>query len=792
MYRLQILGGIDLTADDGRRVGSVLNQPKRLALLSMLAMESPKRMRRDEVIGRLWPETDDASARKSLRQSLSFLRRSLGPKLMLGDREEAIGIDPEVLSCDASDFLEAFAEERFDSAMALYSGEFLQGFHLDDAPAPFEYWLSETRRRFRQAAAEAGRHAANGAADRGDRVGAAIAARWSCEVGGWGEAAVQELLRLLVRIGDDGGARDAYRDFADRLEQEYGTEPTAETREILRGLDEHADGDQPETVASDSAAPEVLDLPVPTAPVPATSRRPRMTTALAVFVGLVGVVGVVSIGLIRTPPPPVGHGSADSATRIYLDPVRDVRGAESGLGAAIGSRLAAEISRTGGVHVFLDPDHDAEEQAGFRLQPLLRADGTDLVLAVTVLDAPSHLVLGRIEVRAPGAGEQEATAAALAHGMTRSLRGEIGPLRDFRLTAGEQGGTNVVRLVRHATMELETAKRLRSEGAHEMAVSTYEIADSMFGAATDLEPDWVALRIARAEAVLWSVTLYQYPPIADVQRAREKIMQGVEDLDAAIAITPDHAGAHAVRGRLTYWLAMIESDHERHRHHIDEAETFLARAVELNPGLGQAWNLRSAIAERRGAFESAYHHARRAQASDFEYRPAPDLFIRLSDLAFEVGDLSGGRAWCRELEAGFPGAWLGPYCHLRALAWAGPWSSERSDSLREAGLSLMDRRTTADVHPSRFDLLHAVVLARGGDRRGAVAILQRTDLPDPTPLELLDLEAWVWAALDEAAAAEASLHRVYQIDPEYGRGLLLSRRYRNLIASPGVIERPRD
>ena len=38
-FRLSLLGHIDLTGPDGRRVQSVLSQPKRLALLAYLAVE---------------------------------------------------------------------------------------------------------------------------------------------------------------------------------------------------------------------------------------------------------------------------------------------------------------------------------------------------------------------------------------------------------------------------------------------------------------------------------------------------------------------------------------------------------------------------------------------------------------------------------------------------------------------------------------------------------------------------------------------------------------------------------
>jgi DNA-binding SARP family transcriptional activator len=56
MIRVQLLGMVDLRADDGAQVDAVLAQPKRLALLAYLATAAPGSTRRDTLLATFWPE----------------------------------------------------------------------------------------------------------------------------------------------------------------------------------------------------------------------------------------------------------------------------------------------------------------------------------------------------------------------------------------------------------------------------------------------------------------------------------------------------------------------------------------------------------------------------------------------------------------------------------------------------------------------------------------------------------------------------------------------------------------
>src|SRR5439155_919706 len=92
MIRLRTLGAVDLKDSEGRELRPLLTQPKRLALLTYLALAGSSGFRRrDTVVALFWPELDEEHARGSLRQALRFLRRSLGEGIIVSRGEEERG-----------------------------------------------------------------------------------------------------------------------------------------------------------------------------------------------------------------------------------------------------------------------------------------------------------------------------------------------------------------------------------------------------------------------------------------------------------------------------------------------------------------------------------------------------------------------------------------------------------------------------------------------------------------------------------------------------------------------------
>ncbi len=237
MIRLDTLGTLALRGSDGGELRSVLSQPKRLALLCYLAVESPHGFqRRDRLFGLFWPELGQAQARQALRQSLYFLRHSLGEQVVGNRGADEIGIDPAAFRCDVCVFTDLYDRGRLEDAVALYHGDFLAGFFVDEASPAFEHWLYTTRDELRHRATDAAWKLADESAARGSASEAAHWARHASRLDPDDERSLQRFIRLLDGQGDRAGALRAYADFAESLATEFAAEPSAETRALIEGV----------------------------------------------------------------------------------------------------------------------------------------------------------------------------------------------------------------------------------------------------------------------------------------------------------------------------------------------------------------------------------------------------------------------------------------------------------------------------------------------------------------------------------------------------------------------------
>ncbi|MEZ4706574.1 MAG: BTAD domain-containing putative transcriptional regulator [Caldilineaceae bacterium] len=157
MIHLNLFGPGSVTQDDGAEID--LRGRKELALLAYLALESPKAVRRDTLLGLFWPELNQDDARNNLRVTLTRLRKALThediPYLQANRRIVQWNADAPT-HVDVKTFLHLIhtAERhnhstlaacpacmaKLEQAQALYGAEMLSGFHLPECAA-FEEWL---------------------------------------------------------------------------------------------------------------------------------------------------------------------------------------------------------------------------------------------------------------------------------------------------------------------------------------------------------------------------------------------------------------------------------------------------------------------------------------------------------------------------------------------------------------------------------------------------------------------------------------------------------------------------
>src|SRR6266513_802162 len=156
MIELVTLGVVDVKDGDGRALEPLRAQPKRLALLIYLVLGTARLPhRRDSLAALFRPELDREHARAALRQAARFLRSQLGEGVVPGGSEDELVVSVAALWCDVRAFEEACETGRPEEALALYRGDFLDGFDVATVSPAFERWVDAERARLRQRAAQA-------------------------------------------------------------------------------------------------------------------------------------------------------------------------------------------------------------------------------------------------------------------------------------------------------------------------------------------------------------------------------------------------------------------------------------------------------------------------------------------------------------------------------------------------------------------------------------------------------------------------------------------------------------
>lgn len=217
MLHIELLGEMRITVDGERR-----ENPTSVKARLLLARLSASRgnLPREILAEEFWGGAELRSARGSLSTELKNLRRTLGAskQLLVGGRHQVGLPQYEDLRIDVREFAEHLAAERYENALALWRGDFLQ----ETAGA----WAEAERIRYRRKAARALAVMADAQESAGNLLGAADLARRRRELvpdelDAWarllqildaaGEALQAEAERqaLFIRYSKDGGVPPA-------------------------------------------------------------------------------------------------------------------------------------------------------------------------------------------------------------------------------------------------------------------------------------------------------------------------------------------------------------------------------------------------------------------------------------------------------------------------------------------------------------------------------------------------------------------------------------------------------
>jgi len=735
MIEIALLGGVSVDVN-GSPLSGEAAQRRRVAILALLAAALPRPISRDRLIGCLWPDNDEESARHLLSSALYVLRRGLGTDAVNASSGDVALSAAEVRS-DVAEFRRAMAAGDVEGAVALYAGDFMDGFFVNDAP-DFMQWVDGERAELRRLCGTGLEQAAKLRADSGDGAGAAEAWRRRAALDPYDSQVALSLMHALAAANQRAAAIQHARIHALLLEQEFGAPVAPEIEALAASLRETpaentakrepvgpppagapvADSSAgsavaPGPVAASSTESALVRIPGNTVaadvrPVPAAARLTRHWRARWLWLAIPTVFGLCLYLLLRSlaGPPEL------------LIAVRPFEAADTSLvdmAVLAAEDLGAQMSRL--EHVRVVAHTLAFSTAGMAPQMANRALGTD-----AVFDMKLHW-----------------------HGQRLAGVPELLDTLNANLVGGEVEAANPTELTENLLGLL--AEQLGRELAPRPQSPMPPLAAVPSSAApTSLVDTDTANTDASHHNALGLVAWFQ--------RTRASLRLALQHFDTAIAIDSSYARAWLGRANALALLGSYDYAGMDPRRAFPAADAAARRALALDSSLTAAyatlglvemnyrWNWEEAEADFKRALEGRpdYAPAREWYALLLAARRRPDDARRLANSAVEA-DPTRPTPLVQRAHVSY---------------YTGHYAEARKD---------LDEALSRDNTFVRARFLGTVIDLATGDEQLALQTLRafRAMSTDPEPL-LIALLGYAHARTGDTIAARAQLDSLAQIE----------------------------
>jgi TolB-like protein/DNA-binding SARP family transcriptional activator/Flp pilus assembly protein TadD len=594
----------------GELVAGRAVQGHRLALLALLALARGRPVARDRITALLWPENSTDRARHQLSDSLYIARSALGTDIIRSTGDDVV-LNADAVTSDVATFERLLDEGALEQAVESFAGPLLDGFHLPDG-GEFERWLDGERQRLAQRHTSALESLADGSETRGDY---AAAEKW------WRRLAAHDpysgrvalrLMRALDAAGDRAGALRHARIHEALLREEFEAEPdpavTAFAERIrveppARAVPERAAKADPEPEPNEAVdvveAKPVAPRPAPndTFPARASKRRHMRTFAAAGSVVLLVVLALAWNGRIsraREAPPTTARSIA-VLPFVNMSPDSATGYFSDGLS----EQIITALSRIPGLHVAARTSSFALRDDRLDVRVIGDTLGVEVVLEGSVrregrtLRVTAQLIDARTGYHLWADEYDREVTDALA--LQDEIAGAIASALELRLPA-RAAPSPMRQAPNPAAYDLYLrALHLRDDMSGDAMLAAMELLDR----AIEIEPGF-ALAWAEKANVVGPLINYGHVP-------RER---GLAEMRTAVAraleLDPELGEAHVALGILRLF----------HEWDWEGGERALRRAVELNPNDPHAWHNLGNQLIVAGRIEEAVAAGRRGVALD--------------------------------------------------------------------------------------------------------------------------------------------------------------------------------
>jgi serine/threonine-protein kinase len=301
------------------------------------------------------------------------------------------------------------------------------------------------------------------------------------------------------------------------------------------------------------------------------------------------------------------------------------------------------------------------------------------------------------------------------------------------------------------------------------AAALYAAADSLAGAAEQVDRTWPEPVVLRARIALQRSQLEREPREAD-----KWLKAGLDHANRALRAQPQNPDALEIHGTLLFrrFSLGLEPDPARADQLVAAAQADLENATRINPEQVGAWNVLSVLYYQRRDLVEANRAARTAYEQDAYLGSAQAILFRLFVTSYDLELFMPAADWCSKGASRFPANPLFAQCQLMMM------TTNAADPDVAAAWRLANEAVRLSPERNRpyqqdfQQIFVAAVLARAGLADSARHLLERSKgNPDIDPQrELLGYEAMARVMLGDKDEALRLLDEYLVANPKHREG----------------------